>query len=47
MIIESEVLIITHCLWLGHETMVCAVCLSVFLGKMHEAYLVPVYDMQY
>ena len=30
-IIESEVWTITHCLGLGHETMVCAVCLSVFL----------------
>ena len=25
---------ITHCLGLGHETMVCAVCLSVFLWKL-------------
>ena len=25
--------IITHCLGLGHETMVCAVCLSVFLKR--------------
>ena len=30
-IIKSEVWTITHCLWLGHETMVCAVCLSIFL----------------
>ena len=30
-IIKSEVWIITQCLWLGHETMVCAVCLSIFL----------------
>ena len=30
-IIKSEVWIITHCLGLGHETMVCAVCLSIFL----------------
>ena len=30
-IIESGVWTITHCLRLGHETMVCAVCLSVFL----------------
>ena len=29
-IIKSEVW--AHCLWLGHETMVCAVCLSVFLS---------------
>ena len=30
-IIKSEVWTITHCLGLGHETMVCAVCLSIFL----------------
>ena len=30
-IIKSEVRTITHCLGLGHETMVCAVCLSIFL----------------
>ena len=30
-IIKSEVWNITHCLGLGHETMVCAVCLFVFL----------------
>ena len=30
-IIKSEVWTITHCLALGHETMVCAVCLSIFL----------------
>ena len=28
---KSEVWTITHCLGLGHETMVCAVCLFVFL----------------
>ena len=32
-IIESEVWTITHCLGFGHETMVCAVCLSIFLWK--------------
>ena len=32
-IIKSEVWTITHCLWLGHETMVSAVCLSIFLSK--------------
>ena len=32
-IIKSEVWTITHCLGLGHETMVCGVCLSIFLGK--------------
>ena len=30
-IIKSEIWTITHCLGLGHETMVCAVCLSIFL----------------
>ena len=30
-IIKSEVWTITHCLGLGHETMVCAVCLFIFL----------------
>ena len=30
-IIKSEVWTITHCLGLGHETMVCSVCLSIFL----------------
>ena len=29
--ITSEVWPIYHCLWLGHETMVCVVCLSIFL----------------
>ena len=28
--IKSEVGIISHCLWLGHETMVCTVCLAMF-----------------
>ena len=31
-IIKSEVWAITHCLGLGHETMVCAVCLSIYLS---------------
>ena len=30
-IIKSKVWTITHCLRLGHETIVCTVCLSVFL----------------
>ena len=30
-IIKSKVWTIIHCLGLGHETMVCAVCLSIFL----------------
>ena len=33
-IIESKVWTITHCLGLGHETMVCAVCPSIFLCVM-------------
>ena len=32
-IIESEVWTINHCLGLGHETMVYAVCLSVFIWR--------------
>ena len=32
-IIESEVWNITHCLGLGYETMVCAVCISIFLER--------------
>ena len=31
-IIKPEVWIINHCLGLGHETMVCAVCLTMFLS---------------
>ena len=31
-IIKSEVWTFTHCLGLGHETMVCVVCLSIFLS---------------
>ena len=30
-IIKSEIWTINHCLWLDHETMVCAVCLSIYL----------------
>ena len=40
-IIKSEVWTITHCLGLGHETMVCAVCLSIFLWAK------PVLDLGY
>ena len=32
-IIKPEAWIINHCLELGHETMVCAVCLTMFLWK--------------
>ena len=30
-VIKSEVWTIIHCLGLGHETMVCALCLAIFL----------------
>ena len=33
-IIKPEVWIINHCLGLGHETMVCAVCLTMFLCSL-------------
>ena len=33
-IIKPEVWIINHCLGLGHETMVCAVCLTMFLWNI-------------
>ena len=36
-IIKSEVWTISHCLGLGHETMVCAVCLLVFLYISFDA----------
>ena len=35
-IIKSEVWAITHCLGLGHETMVCAVYLFIFLFPCHR-----------
>ena len=41
-IIKSEVWTITHCLGLGHETMVSAVCLSIFL---HTVYTMAADDM--
>ena len=34
--INSEVWTFTHYLGLGHETMVCAVCFSVFLTKLQQ-----------
>ena len=39
-IIKSEVLTIIHCLGLGHETMVCAICLSIFL-RVFCAHITP------
>ena len=38
-IIKSEVWPICHCLGLGHETMVCAVCLPVFLSAEYQSTL--------
>ena len=35
-ITESEVWTIIHCLGLGHETMVCAVCFFVFLQEQYD-----------
>ena len=50
-IIESELWTITHCLGLGRETMVCAVCLSVFLRqnytKMFSPWKYSVYSLCY
>ena len=37
-IIKSEVWTITHCLGLGHETMVCSLCVSIFLSKQMLTY---------
>ena len=38
-ITKSEVWTVTHCLGLGHETMVCAVCLSIFLYSSKVFYI--------
>ena len=39
-IIKSDVWPICHCLGLGHDTMVCSACLSIFLlKKVHECTL--------
>ena len=44
-IIKSELRTITHCLRLGHETMECVVCLSIFLwicdmaGLLHGTFV--------
>ena len=39
-IIKSEVWYIIHCLRLGHETMVCAVCFSIFLWVVEQYQIV-------
>ena len=41
-IIKSEVWPICHCLVLGHETMVCVVCLSIFLWQLSELNILAV-----
>ena len=41
-IIKSEVWIINHCLWLGHETMVRPVFLTMFLCFIHVCIVEPV-----
>ena len=38
-IIKSEVWTITHCLGLGHETMVCTVCFSIFFRDKNKGNL--------
>ena len=37
-IIKSEVWIVNHCLGLGHETMVCAVCLTIIIFLSSSSY---------
>ena len=45
-IIKSEVWTTTHCLGLDHETMLCAVCISVFLSinlnPSMDKYFIPI-----
>ena len=46
--IKSEVWTIIHCLGLGHETMVCAACLFIFLFleiRQSYDYLIPQRDL--
>ena len=43
-IIKPEVWIINHCLGLGHETMVCAVCLTMFLWAAYHVSTMPPTD---
>ena len=45
-IIKSEVWTITHCLGLGHETMVCAVCLSIFLSQYPHTFQAVISGMK-
>ena len=43
-IIKSEVWTITHCLGLGHETMVSVVCLSLFLYRVFAILSTKIYE---
>ena len=43
-IIKPEVWIINHCLGLGHETMVCAVCLTMFLLRTEISWRRPMWN---
>ena len=50
-IIKSEVWTSNHCLGLGHETMVCTVCLSIFLWillmeDIHLTLLIPWFSLR-
>ena len=45
-IIKSEVLTITYYLGLCHETMVCAVCLSIFLAVTSRKQISPFTDLE-
>ena len=42
-IMKSEVWTIIHCSWLGHETMVYALCLSIFLFILKQQFLYILY----
>ena len=47
-LIVSIIYHITHCLKLGHETMVCAVCLFIFLGYRYTLFIgSPLSDRYY
>ena len=41
-IIKSEVWTLTHCLGLGHEAMVCAVCLSIFFHMIFQTKMIVI-----
>ena len=45
-IIKSEVWIITYCVGLGRATMVCAVCIYIFLNGTVCSYKYDSYDFK-